>query len=97
MAPFDTSAVGGVVEAEAVITLGDLWLRGIWHCRGRGFEEAERADLLREGDDPASEGRVVSVRVLRDRYFDRGDAGLIFNLLAYLIIRDGNSVSVEVS
>jgi hypothetical protein len=97
MAPLDTPAVRGVVEAEAVITLGDLWLWGIRNRRGRCFEEAKGSDFLGEGDDPADKGRIVPVRVLRDRYFNRGDAGLIFNLLGYLIFRDGNPVSIEVS
>jgi hypothetical protein len=77
MAPFDTSAVGGVVEAEAVSALADLWLRGVWDRRSRRLEEAEGLDLLRKGDDPASKGWVVSVGVFRGGHLNRGIPVLI--------------------
>jgi hypothetical protein len=89
--------VRGVVEPEAVLALADLRFRGIWNCRGRGFEEAEGADLLGERYDPAGKGWVVSVRVFRGGDLDRGSAGLNLYLVAYLVFRDRDTVTFEVS
>lgn len=97
MAPLDASAVGGVVETEAILALADLWLRGIWDCRGRRLEEAEGADFLREGDDPAGKGWVKTVGVHRGGYLNRGDTGLSLHLFTNQVSRDGNSVALKVS
>jgi hypothetical protein len=97
VAPLGTPAAVRLVEAEAVITLANLWFRGIWNRRGRRFEEAERMDLLSERDDPASKGWIILVRVLRGRYFNWGDASLNLDFFTYLLFRNGNSVAIEVS
>jgi hypothetical protein len=97
VAPLDTLAVRGVVESEAFLALSDLRLWGIWNCRRRGLKEAEGSNLLGKGDDPASEGWIVFIRVLGRGDLNRGDAGLDLHLLAYLVFRDCDTVPFEIS